>query len=48
VKPYGFDTERKGTDMRSELAILAIWVSIYMAIMMLAMFLTAVGFHMLH
>jgi hypothetical protein len=34
--------------MRSELAILAIWISIYIAIMMLAMFLTAIGLHMLH
>ncbi len=32
----------------SELAILAIWIVIYIAIMMLAMFLTAVGLHMLH
>jgi hypothetical protein len=33
--------------MRSELVILAIWVAIYVAIMMAAMFLTAVGFHLL-
>lgn len=32
----------------SELAILAIWIVIYIAIMMLAMFLTAVGLHMLN
>ncbi len=34
--------------MMSELAILAIWIVIYIAIMMLAMFLAAVGLHMLH
>jgi hypothetical protein len=33
--------------MRSELAILSIWIAIYIAIMMVAMFLTAVGFHLL-
>jgi hypothetical protein len=33
--------------MRSELVILAIWVAIYVTIMMAAMFLTAVGFHLL-
>jgi hypothetical protein len=34
--------------MRSELAVLAIWVAVYIAIMMVAMFLTAVGLHILH
>lgn len=33
--------------MRGELAILAIWVAIYITVMMLSMFLTAVGLHML-
>jgi hypothetical protein len=34
--------------MMSELAILAIWIAIYIVIMMLAMFWTAVGLHILH
>lgn len=33
--------------MRSELAVLAIWVAIYIAIMLVTMFMTAVGFHIL-
>jgi len=48
VKPYSFVSERKDMAMMSELAILAIWISIYIAVMILTMFLTAVGLHMLH
>lgn len=33
--------------MRSEIALLAIWIAVYIAIMMVAMFLTAVGLHIL-
>mgnify|MGYP001215703392 CR=1 FL=1 len=33
--------------MRSELTVLAIWVTIYIALMTVAMFLTAVGLHVL-
>jgi hypothetical protein len=32
--------------MRGELTILAIWIVIYIAIMLLAMLFTAVGLHM--
>ncbi len=32
--------------MKGELTILAIWIVIYIVIMMLAMLFTAVGFHM--
>lgn len=39
------NTERMVIRMRSELAILAIWLAIYMAVMMVAMLTTAVGFH---
>lgn len=43
--PYGFDAERKDLGMRGELTILAIWIVIYIAIMLLAMLFTAVGLH---
>jgi hypothetical protein len=33
--------------MRSELAVLAIWMTIYIALMLVAMLLTAVGLHIL-
>lgn len=33
--------------MRSELAVLAIWMTLYIALMLVAMFLTAVGLHIL-
>lgn len=44
--PYWFDAERKDMGMRGELTILAIWIVIYIAIMLLAMLFTAVGLHM--
>lgn len=31
--------------MRSELAILVTWLAVYIAVMMVALFMTAVGFH---
>ena len=34
--------------MRSELAILATWFAIYLAVMMVAMLVTAVGIHVFH
>jgi len=34
--------------MRSELAILATWLAIYIAVMTVAMLMTAVGIHIFH
>lgn len=34
--------------MMKELAVLAIWVAVYITVMLLAMFFTAVGLHILH